>query len=46
MKKKNLTFSEDLIKKSARLLKGETINEDELLAYKQHKLSKNIEDYK
>ena len=39
MKKKQI-ISEDLIKKAARLLKGETINKNELLAYKQHKLSK------
>ena len=47
MKKKKQIISEDLIKEAARLLKGETINKNELLAYKQHKLSKkNIEDYK
>ena len=40
MKKKRNLISEDLIKKAARLLKGETINENELLAYKQHKLSR------
>ena len=41
-KKKQQKISEDLIRKAARLLKGETINKDELLAYKQHKLSKKI----
>ena len=40
MRKKKPLISEDLIKKAARLLKGETISENELLAYKQHKLSK------
>ena len=40
MRKKKQLISEELIKKAARLLKGETISENELLAYKQHKLSK------
>ena len=40
MKKKKRTFSKELIEKAARLLKGETITEEELSAYKQHKLSR------
>ena len=35
MKKKKRTFSKELIEKAARLLKGETIIENELSAYKQ-----------
>ena len=37
---KKKKFSEDFIEKAARLLKGETITENELSAYKQHKLSR------
>ena len=33
-------FSQDFIEKTARLLKGETITENELSNYKQHKLSR------
>ena len=32
MKKKKSLISEDLIKKAARLLKGETINENEFIS--------------
>ena len=42
MVKKRKTFSPDFIEKAARLLKGETLNEEELTRYKQHKLNKKI----
>ena len=40
VKKKNKLFSQDLIEKAARLLKGESITDEELSKYKQHKLSR------
>ena len=35
-------ISPDFIEKAARLLKGETLDKEELSRYKQHKLNKKI----
>ena len=40
MVKKRKKFPPDFIEKAARLLKVETLNEEELSRYKQHKLNK------